>query len=66
MNLYKLKDGTIINLDAIQSIAPITNNGFNLYVFRIHFNNHWVDVCENTREETKQLRDTLINSMKGK
>jgi hypothetical protein len=66
MNLYTLKDGTIINLDAIQSIAPITNNGFNLYVFRINLNNHWVDVCENTRDETKQLRDTLINSMKGK
>ena len=63
MNIFTLKDGTMINLDAIQSIAPITNNGFNLYVFRIHFNNHWVDVCENTRDETEKLRDKLITAI---
>jgi hypothetical protein len=65
MNGFELKDGTVINLDYIQSVAPVVNNGFNLHVFRVYFNNHWVDVCDNTREETVAQRDRLIRAIKS-
>lgn len=65
MKGFELKDGTVINVESIQSVAPVVNNGFNLYVFRINFNNHWVDVCDKTKEETVAQRDKLISAIKS-
>lgn len=61
MNLFELNDGTMINLECIQTISPVDNNGFNLYVFRINFNNHWVEVVGKTREEAERFRGAIIS-----
>jgi len=42
MNVYRLKDTTVINLDYIQSIGPIQNDGYNNYEFRIQMNDYYI------------------------
>jgi len=61
MNLFELKDGTMINLECIQTISPVDNNGFNLYVFRINFNNHWIEVVDKSLVNAERLRKELIS-----
>jgi hypothetical protein len=60
MQTFILKDTTVINVEAIQSIGPIQNDGFHNYVFRIQFCNHWIDCTHRTKDEAQQERADLI------
>lgn len=63
MRMFILKDTTVINVESIQSIGPIQNDGYNSYQFRIHFCNHWIDCWHNTKEEAQQERADLITAL---
>lgn len=60
MKVYRLKDTTVINLDYIQSIGPIQNDGYNNYEFRIHMDNYWISPNFKTKNEAIEQRDHLI------
>lgn len=60
MKAYRLKDTTVINLDYIQSIGPIQNDGYNNYEFRIHMDNYWISPNFKTKNEAIEQRDALI------
>lgn len=60
MNAYRLKDTTVINLDYIQSIGPIQNDGYNNYEFRIQMNDYYIAPVFKTKNEAIEQRDHLI------
>ena len=60
MKTYRLKDTSVINLDFVQSIGPIQNDGYNNYEFRIYMNNHWLVPNFKTRNGAIEQRDALI------